>query len=229
MHKADAMREIIVQLIPNADIVVHDHRIAGQESAMHAAAVLKDVASCDVIIDGTADASVFLPLASVARSYRRCLCWGEVFAGGVGGMIARAWPKLDAHPLAIRAGIQSFLGTQPPAPFQQSDGYDTNVGMPLIASDADVGLIAASLSRIALEVLRDVADSSFPYPAYLLGLRKHWIFEGAFDTRPISIAREPWEEDTMETTSDEVRDATLLAMIEMLTPKVGNADTTDPS
>jgi hypothetical protein len=229
-HKVDATKEAILQLIPNAGVAAYKRRIAGQESAVNAANLLNAAAKCDVIIDATAEPLAFLTLASLARRYRRCLCWGEIFAGGIGGVIARAWPGIDAHPLAIRAGIQSFLDAQSPAPFQQADGYEVDTAIPLIATDADVSLIAGALTALVLEVLCGAAPRSFAHPAYLIGLRKEWIFEGAFDTQPIAVPFELWEEEkNLGMVSDEIRGAVLLAMAEMLPSTTDNADVVDPS
>ena len=68
------------------NIEVKLHRVAGQESAMIAASTLKDLTGCDLLIDATANAEVFLRLAAVAKVARRAMCWGEVFAGGFGGL-----------------------------------------------------------------------------------------------------------------------------------------------
>ena len=102
------------------DIDVRLHRVAGQESGLAAATVLKDLTSCDLVIDATANPQVFLRLAAVARVSRCPMCWGEVFAGGFGGIVARARPDLDPHPVAVRAAILRHLDTLPPAPFQRA-------------------------------------------------------------------------------------------------------------
>jgi hypothetical protein len=141
IHKAEAVREALSLVAPDLEIGVRIHRIAGQESAV-AAAALKDLAACDLLVEATANAEVFLRLAAVARMAKRPLCWGEVFAGGLGGLIARARPGIDPNPVAIRNAILNYLETQPLAPYRQAGGYDIEGQVPVIATDSDVTLIA---------------------------------------------------------------------------------------
>ena len=143
IHKAEAVREALSLVAPDLEIGVRIHRVAGQESAIAAAAALKDLAACDLLVDGTANAEVFLRLAAVARMAKRPLCWGEVFAGGLGGLIARARPGIDPNPVAVRNSILNYLETQPPAPYRQAGGYDIEGQVAVIATDSDVTLIAA--------------------------------------------------------------------------------------
>ena len=187
------LQEELSLIAPGIEVEVHMHRVGGQESAMHAARVLKDLASCDLLIDATADPAVFLRLAAVAKANRKPLCWGEVFAGGFGGMIARARPERDPHPASVRSAILNYYETLPPAPFRDADGYDGTIQQPVIAYDGDVAQIASALMRLALDTALQREPSDFPYAAYLIGLRKEWIFEQPFDTRPIEIAGEGWD------------------------------------
>jgi hypothetical protein len=58
----------------------------------------------------------------------------------------------------------------------------------MIADDADVSVISAHLARMALDTLRPVAETDYPCSAYVIGLRKEWIFEnGPFDTFPVPL------------------------------------------
>jgi hypothetical protein len=45
-----------------------------------------------------------------------------------------------------------------------------------MADDADVSQIASALTRMVLDTLLERQPSAFPHPAYLIGLRKEWIF-----------------------------------------------------
>jgi hypothetical protein len=85
MHKAKAIKEALSYIAPDIEVDARVHRLAGQESSTSAARVLKALASCHLIIDATADPDVFLRLAAVAQRHTLPMCWGEVFAGGVGG------------------------------------------------------------------------------------------------------------------------------------------------
>jgi hypothetical protein len=55
--------------------------------------------------------------------------------------------------------------------------------------------------------------SSFPYPAYLIGLRPEWIFSGSFDTHPLAIEGEAWDADAP---ADEDRNAALASLLQIL-------------
>ena len=198
------------------------------ESALVAAAALKDLASCDVLIDATANPSVFLRLASIAKTHRRPLCWGELFAGGIGGMIIRARPDVDPNPAAVRASVLHHLEQLPPAPYQQARGYDIEDQQPLIAYDSDVGQIASALTRFALDTALQRNPSDFPYAAYLIGLRKAWIFSQPFDTHPIEVCGAGWESESDPSVVDNDRKEAIQVLLEIAV-KGHRADTDSPA
>jgi len=37
-------------------------------------------------------------------------------------------------------------------------------------------------------VLREPLSSEYPYSAYVIGLRKEWLFDQPFDTRPVDVS-----------------------------------------
>lgn len=193
IHKVHAIRDALRLVAAGVKVDVRSHRIAGQDSALNAAAALRDLANCDLLIDATANPEVFLRMAAVARDNKKPLLWGELFAGGYGGLIARARPDIDPNPLAVRSAIHAHLATLPPAPFQQADGYDVEQEQPLIAYDSDVGSIATSLTRFAIDTALQHNPSQFPYPVYLIGLRQEWIFTQPFDTQPIDAQGDGWD------------------------------------
>ena len=176
VHKVDALREQLALIAPGVEADTRTTRISGQESATAAAASLKDLADCDVLIDATANAEVFLTLAAIANQNQKPLCWGEVFAGGYGGLMARARPDIDPNPLAVRDALYAHLETLPPAPFQRAAGYDVEQEEPLIANDCDVGFVAAAMTRMAIDTALKRSPSDFPHPIYLMGLRAEWVF-----------------------------------------------------
>jgi molybdopterin/thiamine biosynthesis adenylyltransferase/ubiquitin-protein ligase len=196
VHKVEGVKEALNLIAPGIDIQARTHRIAGQESALAAAEALKDLTTCDVIIDATAVPEVFVRVAAVAKAARRPLCWGELFGGGFGGLIARARPDIDPNPLAVRTAILQHLQTLPPAPNRDVTRYDAGSEQPLIAGDAEVTQIASALSRLVIDVAIRPSSSEFPYSAYLIGLREEagW-FSQPFDTRPIVVSGEGWRCD----------------------------------
>ena len=193
VHKVDALREQLSLIAPGIETDTRSTRIAGQESATTAAATLKDLAACDVLIDATANPEVFLTLAAIAKQNQKPLCWGEVFAGGYGGLMARARPDLDPNPLAVRDALYAHLETLPPAPFKRAAGYDVVQDEPLLAHDSDVGIVAAAMTRLVIDTALKRSPSDFPHPIYLMGLRAEWIFAEPFDTHPVDAHGRGWE------------------------------------
>lgn len=189
VNKVDAVKETLSLVAPGIDVQVRRSRIAGQESAESASTALDALAACDILIDATANASVFVQLAAIAKRQKKPLVWGEVFAGGIGALLVRSRPGKDPDPLSMRAGVHNYLQTLPPAPFARATNYDaaTDAGSPLIAFDAEVTQFAATLTRFALDILLDRTPSEFPYSAYLIGFKQAWVFDAPFDTRPISV------------------------------------------
>jgi len=49
-----------------------------------------------------------------------------------------------------------------------------------VATDADVSIIADFSIELAIDVLFGPGASAFPYSMYLVGLRKHWVFQAPF-------------------------------------------------
>ena len=154
--------------------------------------VLDALAGCDLLIDATADPHAFNFVASVARRGRRPMIWAEVYAGGIGGFIARLRPNVEPPPHAARRQYLTWCRSQGVTWLGEGDEYDTQHedGPPLIADDADVGVIAAHTARMATDVLIRGDASAFPHPAYAIGLAKHWVFDEPFDTRPIDFSAE---------------------------------------
>ena len=201
--KVHAVREALTLIAADLEVQVLSHRVAGQESALMAAAALKNLSTCDVLIDATADPNVFLRLAAIAKSEKKPICWGEVFTGGIGGLIARARPDIDPNPVAVRTAFLAHCETLPPAPFQRATGYDVQSLEPLTAYDSDVTQIASALTRLIIDTALREQPSIFPYSVYLIGLDKAWIFTQPFDTRPIDVQGAGWESNAeMATEAD---------------------------
>jgi len=189
LNKPDAVMARIQEINPFADVSVRRILLGGQESSASTEAALQSIARCDVIIDATADATIFNLCAAVARGKRKPLVWGEVFAGGVGGIIARARPDIDPTPLLARRQLVAWCADQGvPWNGKESESYDLHRddAPPLIADDAEVTIIAAHITRLAIDILvRE--ETIFPQSAYAVGLRREWIFNAPFETFPINL------------------------------------------
>jgi len=74
---------------------------------------------------------------------------------------------------------------------------------PLVASDADVSVVAAHATRFAMDMLTGREPSAFPFSMYLVGLAQAWVFDAPFHTIPIDVG-EPAEgvEDQKAEVSD---------------------------
>lgn len=213
-HKVQAVRDALSLIAAGMEVNTRIIRLAGQESAVNTEAALKDLSNCELLIDATANPEVFLLLAALAKRHGVSLCWGEIFAGGYGGMIARARQGRDPNPLAIRDAYHDYLATLPDAPFKNATNYDGTEEQPLVAYDSDVGFIATALTRLAIDTALSRDPSEFPYSMYLLGMRREWIFEAPFDTRPISVKGQVWGSEE-NAGSDEDRIAVVKDLLDM--------------
>ncbi|MFC3396353.1 ThiF family adenylyltransferase [Brenneria rubrifaciens] len=225
-HKAWAVSHALELVAAGVQVDVNTIRLAGQESAVKTEAALKDLSNCDLLIDATANPEVFLLLAALAKRNGIPLCWGEIFAGGYGGMIARARPRHDPNPLAVRDAYYAHLSTLPESPFKNVASYDGNEEQPLVAYDSDVGFVATALTRLAIDTALSRSPSEFPHSVYLLGMCREWIFEEPFDTRPIDVQGQGWGRDE-NAVSDEDKVTVVKALLNMYEGDV--SDNTDPS
>ncbi len=190
-HKVDAVADRLRLINPAVEIICRKHRIGGQEAPTAAASALSALGIADIIIDASASPPVFNQCAHIARQSKTPLLWLEVYAGGIGGLVARARPGKDAEPFTLRTAIYDSagkvadeMGVEPPESMAQytAEGVEEQV---LIATDADVTVIAASLAKIADDTLRGVEPSDYTYPAYLIGLSRSWVFQQPFHVLPV--------------------------------------------
>ncbi|MCY1744547.1 ThiF family adenylyltransferase [Ensifer sp. SL37] len=188
-HKVDALADRIAQIVPDADIVTRKLALGSQTSGTAMESALEMIGDCDLIVEATGDATSFNLCAGAAKRNRKPMVWAEVFAGGVGGIVARARPDLDPPPLTARNQITTWCEDRnTPWAAEARNPYeaDRGEGPPFIADDADVSVVAAHASRFAIDILQG-GDTSFPHSAYAIGLKKAWIFEAPFDTWPIEL------------------------------------------
>lgn len=190
-HKAHALRDRLTNLAPKADVKALRISLGGQESAEFMAGALEGLSDCDLLIDATASPTAFNMIASIATRNEKPMIWAEVFAGGIGGIVARARPKLDPIPLAARDQIDVWCNDQGVDWIRldnagQYDGQSED-GAPLIADDADVSVISSHAARFAIDILARPDAGIFPVSAYVIGLSSEWLFDQPFDTRPIDL------------------------------------------
>ncbi|MEI6313914.1 MAG: ThiF family adenylyltransferase [Syntrophus sp. (in: bacteria)] len=189
-HKVDAMNIAISLVAPGAQIEVCRLNITGQESNASISGAMNRLAACDVLIDATANARVFNLLAAVARTACRSMIWMEVFGGGIGGLVARSRPGIDPTPQDMRGAYLQYCTDNPAQVLGLVAGnyaIETEEGEVLVASDAEVAIIAHHAARFVSDCFTPPDRSNFPYSMYLIGLAKGWVFEAPFDTIPISM------------------------------------------
>ncbi len=193
VHKAPALGARIKEVNADCTLTARTNPLGGQESGATAAATMAAIETCDLIIDATADPAVFNLCSAISRRAEKPMCWGHVFGGGAGGIVVRLRPGLDPAPLTARQRIEAWYAKQgvdwpddgSAKPYEHA-GAD---GAPLVADDADVGVIASHLSRFAIDLLARPGATTFPFSAYVIGLSDRWLFTAPFDVRPIDLGK----------------------------------------
>src|SRR6185295_12585117 len=139
------------------------------ESSGSIESLIERLAECDLVIDATAESSVFNYLCAVVSISNKPLLWAEVFGSGFGGLIARHRPTLEPAPASMRRMIESWCAEQGKEVPRAAHDYAGSGDMPAIADDADVSAIAAHACRLAIDTLLDPENSEFPYSVYMIG------------------------------------------------------------
>ena len=195
-HKADALAARL--RLVNSRVVTEPRRVrlSAQEASGTAAAALHAIAHCDLIVDATANPSAFNILVSIVAAAEKPLVWLEVFGGGYGGLVARHRPGVDPTPQSMRAGILDWCSRRNRSWPTIADPYEAgdDEGVPLVADDAAVSVIAANAAQLAIDQLLRETPSRFPHAIYLVGLGRGWIFGQAFESFPIDIERPTMEQ-----------------------------------
>ena len=191
-HKADALAERLKRI--NAQVTAERwvNHLGGQTSANTLTDCLARLKTCDLIVETTGSGQGFVYASSVSEDEGVPMVWGRVFGGGFGGYIARSRPGIEASPLDVRNNIYQWFQNpefpEPPADAEIDYAAGPDDQAPMIADDANVSVISAHLTQMAADALRNPANSDYPHSAYVIGLRKEWIFEQPFDTRPIDVS-----------------------------------------
>ena len=197
-HKVDGLEERVKAVAPKVDVKVRRVLLGGQESSATTSSVLDDLASCDLVIEATADPQAFNFAAAAARSANKPMLWTEVYAGGIGGFVGRVRPGIEPPPHTARRQYLAWCRDQGVPWIGDDRDYDSQTpeGPPLIADDADVSVIAGHASHLALDTLMRPDATAFPHPAYVIGLAQAWIFTEPFDVRPVDFTNEgTWQSE----------------------------------
>ena len=191
LNKPNALGARIQEISPGAVLDLRRINLGAQESSALTDAALVAIGICDLIVDASAEGNAFNLCAAAARNHQKPLLWGEVFGGGIGGLIFRLRPGIDPVPHSARRQILDWCAAHGK---EARDGaaiqYGLNFadgGPPLVADDSDVSLMAGHMTRLATDLLvRE--ETLFQQSAFAIGLKPGWIFEAPFDVWPIALA-----------------------------------------
>jgi hypothetical protein len=189
-HKTDVVARRI-QLVGNAEIGIRRHLIGGQEANDSIETLIEGIAACDLIIDCTSNPQAFNYLCAAAAAGAKPMIAGEILAGGIGGRMFRSRPGLDPAPAEARAALDNFYNERGreagKAPVRY--GLEGNDNLrPMIATDADVTIVAGHVTRYAIDLLCNEA-SVYPVSAYVFAFQEGWFLEYPFETWPVDLGR----------------------------------------
>jgi hypothetical protein len=213
-HKVDGVASRVELVNPMASSVRYRRDLGGQGSSSGIEGLIEILKECDLLIDATASTAAFEVLSAIRGFARRPMVWGEVFAGGIGGFIARSRPGSEPNPMTIRHSIESWCAENGriilPAPAPYEGGED----MPSIANDAEVSVIASHMAAFAIDTMIPRTPSSYLHSVYLIGLQSEWIFDQAFEVRPIAVG--PPDEDGSKDLDPEALRAEIVEITKLL-------------
>ena len=192
-HKVDGVINRLRAISPGVEVDSWQGRLDGHHSTATILAALEKLSKCDLIVETSGSGQGFSVAAAVASQDSIPMIWGRVFGGGYGGYIVRCRPNIEFPPLDVRHQVYEAM-TDPSLPKPPDDsnfdyGSENDEQEAMVADDADVSVISAYLARMALDTLRPADESDYPDSAYLIGLRKEWLFENPFDTRSVNLPR----------------------------------------
>lgn len=186
-HKVDGIENALLRLRHGFRVRTYPANLTEQESTSYMAKILDQLGNCDLLIDATANPRVFNILSNVSSYWSKPMVWSEVFAGGIGGLIARSRPGIDPDPQTMRGVFLGYLAERSESvPGGVVEEYTAQFNNEVLsASDADVTAIASHTTRLILDTLADTTCFQFPQSMYLVGLKSEWIFRAPFHTIPI--------------------------------------------
>lgn len=186
-HKVDGIENVLLRLGGGFRVRTYRANITEQESTSYMATIIDQLGNCDLLIDATASPRVFNILSKVSSYWSKPMVWSEVFAGGIGGLIARSRPGIDPDPQTMRGVLLGYLAERSESvPGGVVEEYTAQFNNEVLsASDSDVTAIASHTTRLILDMLGDTTCSQFPQSMYLIGLKGEWIFKAPFHTIPI--------------------------------------------
>jgi sulfur-carrier protein adenylyltransferase/sulfurtransferase len=214
LHKVDALADKLGYVQPGTQCKRYRRSLGGQESSANIENLIEVLANCDLIVDATADVGCFSYLGSLAKMAKRPMIWGEVFAGGFGGFVARHRPAFDPNPMTMRHMMLQWCETQGQSVLSPAGRYESGDENPAIADDAEVGVIASHMALLALDTLLPRNPTAYPYGIYVIGLRAGWVFDQPFEVRPIDVGAAGSQHEAQATIEE--KEAEIEEILELL-------------
>ncbi|WP_228938026.1 ThiF family adenylyltransferase [Paraburkholderia saeva] len=188
VHKVDALAHHL-KLLGATDVTVRRQQLGGQESGGSLDGVMSLLSQSSLIVEASANDVAFTYVSKIAERTEKPVIWGKIFGGGFGGEIARVRPGIEPTAEVARYRISRWCDAHDvPPPSSVANRYESGeTDAPMIAYDADVSAIAAQVARMVIDTAVGRTPSAFESSAYMIGLRKEWIFVAAFDTWPVDL------------------------------------------
>ena len=185
--KVEAVARRIQMVNPEATCERYRKSLGGQAASGAIEGLIEVLEKCDILIDASADNSAFEVLSAVAGFGKRTVVWGQVFAGGIGGFVARSRPSEEPNPSIMRRKIEDWCAEKGRIISPGNADYGGGDSVPIVANDAEVTIIAGHLAALAIDTLVPRIPSSYRHAVYLIGLKDEWIFDQAFEVHPIDV------------------------------------------
>ncbi len=213
--KVDAVKQAVRDVsLSEPEITRHSLNVASATHPEVHAKALEDLGDSDVLVDATASPDAFGVIAMIASNRKRPMAWGEVFGAGLGGLLASAHPSTGPCPRCVRAAFLAQANAWPPAPARVAAiPYGGGEAQPIVATDADVGALAAALTRRVLDLISS-EDECRP-AIVLLGAKRGWIFDAPMQSIGVEARSDDWH-CTRCWTPDAAPDAATTALAEAL-------------
>ncbi len=177
-RKVEGLRRRILEVLPGAEVEVVTAMLDWQRSAVTHDADVYALTQGDIIVDATGNAATTLLLGAMAAANRRAFVSVEVFAGGIGALVASYVPGRDKPYARARVSFDEWCRQQPiPPPVAGKRPYEgaPEDGPPIVADDAAVTMAAGHAARVVLDIL-DGTPAVQPQAWLLFGFRKGWVF-----------------------------------------------------
>lgn len=144
----------------------------------------------DLIIDATSSGTVSDLVADWADDFLKPLVWLDVFSAGLGGVVARHVPEDTVSARVMRRNLKDWYAeTRAPVFDACATPSKGRVWFPEAFTDESaVSAVAAYAAAVSVDIVARRPERVYTDTAYVIGVRKGWIFERPFETRPLDLS-----------------------------------------